>query len=93
MSGRLIISAFSIRFETNIGHRVIWTLDYDQIANLEKVDRVASKTISKTDSGKDLRIVSKHAEEHEWMLVNVDGRDQAFSQIVGFSNTLWQIVW
>ncbi|KAF1345694.1 hypothetical protein BDV97DRAFT_378727 [Delphinella strobiligena] len=91
--GRLIISAKAIRFETNIGHRLIWTLDYDQISNIEKIDRVATKQIPtpSKDTGMDLRIVSKAG--HEWVLVNMDERNQAFSQIVGFSNTPWQIVW
>lgn len=91
--GRLIISAFSIRFEKTLGHRAMWDINYDQITNLEKVDRIASKTLSKGGSGKDLRVVTKHAEEHEYLLVDLDDRDQAFSQIVGFSNTNWQIVW
>ena len=71
----------------------MWSLAYDLINNLEKIDRIASKTIPKpkSDSGKDLRIVSKTGVE--WVVVNIDGRDQAFSQIVGFSNTTWQIVW
>lgn len=68
-------------------------LDYDQISNIEKIDRVATKQIPtpSKDTGMDLRIVSKLG--HEWVLVNMDERNQAFSQIVGFSKTPWQIVW
>ncbi len=70
-----------------------WTLPYSEINNLEKQDRIVAKNIPKvkTDSGKDLRLVSKSGEE--WTLENVDIRDQAFSQIIGFSKTTWQVVW
>jgi hypothetical protein len=68
-------------------------LPYSEITNLEKVNRLVQKAIPtpKRDSGKDLRIVDKQGKEV--MLVNVDSRDQAFSQIVGFSDTVWQVVW
>ncbi|THY78123.1 hypothetical protein D6C94_01463, partial [Aureobasidium pullulans] len=92
--GRLIISASSMRFETNIGHRITWTIDYTNIAKLEKLDRVKSKVIPGGGSGKDLRIASNLADvEGEAVLKDMDDRDQAFSQIVGFSEITWQIVW
>ncbi len=64
---------------------------YTQINNVEKEDRQVSKTMPGNDSGKDLRLISKTSEER--VMVNVDNRDQAFSQIIGFSDTTWQIVW
>ncbi|THX29280.1 hypothetical protein D6D10_08964 [Aureobasidium pullulans] len=92
--GRLIISASSMRFETNIGHRITWSIDYINIAELEKLDRVKSKVIPGGGSGKDLRIASNLADvEGEAILKDMDDRDQAFSQIVGFSEITWQIVW
>ncbi|KAF2491290.1 hypothetical protein BU16DRAFT_515579 [Lophium mytilinum] len=92
-TGHLIISASSVRFVSNVGHRVHWHLPYDQISNLEKLDRLVTKNMPtvKNDSGKDLRLVSKAGKE--WVLMNLDQRDQAFSQIVGFSATVWQVVW
>ncbi|KAI5201902.1 hypothetical protein E4T39_05057 [Aureobasidium subglaciale] len=90
--GRLIISARSIRFETNIGHKVAFVLNYDLLAKLEKIDRIKSKMTPGKDTGKDLRIQSKLGDE-EWVLADMDDRDQAFSQIVGFSNASWQVVW
>ncbi|KAF2811730.1 uncharacterized protein BDZ99DRAFT_508043 [Mytilinidion resinicola] len=92
-TGRLIISTSSVRFVSNVAHKVHWHLTYDQISNLEKLDRVVAKNVPKlkNDSGKDLRLISKAGEE--WVLINVDRRDEAFSQIVGFSATTWQVVW
>ena len=91
--GHLIISDVSIRFVSNISHDVHWVLPYSQITQLEKVNRLVQKAVPtpQRDSGKDLRIVDKQGKEV--MLVNVDSRDQAFSQIVGFSDTVWQVVW
>ncbi|KAI4762603.1 hypothetical protein E4T51_04394 [Aureobasidium sp. EXF-12344] len=91
--GRLIISSRSIRFETSVGHRVVFVLNYDLISKLEKVERNASKLTPGRDTGKDLRICSKLDGDREWLLKNMDDRDQAFSQIVGFSKTSWQVAW
>ncbi|KAF2658499.1 hypothetical protein K491DRAFT_652742 [Lophiostoma macrostomum CBS 122681] len=94
--GRLIVSDASIRFVSNIGHKVHFILPYDQITQLEKIDRWVRKAIPKpssdySDSGQDLRVVDRQGEER--VLANVDTRDQAFSQIVGFSDTVWQVMW
>ena len=57
------------------------------------------KALSKTDSGEDLRVVGKGdgdmdgVGEREWVMGNVEERDQAFSQIVGFAGVRWQVVW
>lgn len=75
-------------------HTVHFTLPYDQISSLEKVDRIVAKNIPEKmtrDSGKDLKLVDKAG--HERVLNNVNQRDEAFSQIVGFSKTTWQVVW
>lgn len=43
---------------------------------------------------KDLRIASSLADDGgETVLKDMEDRDQAFSQIVGFSEITWQIVW
>jgi len=91
--GRLVVSASSVRFETDRTGAVLFTVPFSQISNLEKISRVISKNIPKlkADTGKDLKIVSKSGQE--WVLENVEQRDQAFSQIVGFSDTDWQVVW
>lgn len=92
-SGRLIISVLTIRFASNDDRTVQWILPYDQIERIEKQDRIAAKNIPKlrTDSGKDLLLTTKSGEER--LLENMDKRDEAFSQIVGFSRTNWQVVW
>jgi hypothetical protein len=92
--GRLIISADSCRFNPNKGHDVSFIIPYDQISRIEKVDRIVAKKIPSqltTDSGKDLKIVMKSGQE--WLLSDMRQRDEAFSQIVGFSRCTWQIVW
>lgn len=91
--GRLIISSRSIRFETNIGHRVVFVLNYDLIYTIAKKERNISKMKPGSDTGKDLRISSKLDGDGEWLLTNMENRDQAFSQIVGFSKTKWQVAW
>jgi len=93
VKGHLVISTTGIRFVSKHGNEVHWTLHFDQINNVEKHNRVVQKNVPtpKQDSGKDLKIVSKAGKE--WILRNMDKRDQAFSQIVGFSDTAWQVVW
>lgn len=43
------------------------------------------------DSGQDLKLVSKDG--NEYTLKQVHHRNEAFSQIIGFSNINWQVVW
>lgn len=77
-----------------MGHNVIWSLRYEQLERIEKQDRVASKNIPnklQKDSGQDLKIGTRDG--REYLLKQVDKRDEAFSQIVGFSNITWQVVW
>jgi hypothetical protein len=90
-SGQLSIKMTSVRFETKSG--IVFNLSYNQINNLEKVNRRVGQNIPKPrrDNGKDLRIIEKGGKE--WLLVNMDQRDKAFSQIIGFSDTTWQVVW
>lgn len=93
-SGHLVVSTTSVRFVTKHPHAVNFTLPYDQINKIEKQDRIVAKSLSGKmtgDSGKDLRLVSKAGQE--WVLKNVELRNEAFSQIVGFSKTTWQVVW
>lgn len=93
-AGRLVIYDSSVCFMSKDGDTVYWVLAYDDIDKLEKRDRIISKSISsklRTESGKDILIVSDTGEEKT--LRNVDERDEVFSQIVGFSSTIWQVVW
>ena len=93
-SGRLIISTSSIRFESSVEHAPHFILPYNQIASLEKGDRQVTKSIPhklKTDSGRDLTLLDKVGKQ--WLLKSLDQRDEAFSQIVGFSKSKWQVVW
>lgn len=43
------------------------------------------------DSGEDLRLVAPN--DVEYVLMNIEKRDECFSQIIGFSDVTWQIVW
>jgi len=93
-TGRLIVSAGKLRFVSNMGHNVLWSLRYDELQKVEKEDRVVQMHIPKKlqmDSGQDLKIGSRDGKEY--LLKQVDKRDEAFSQIVGFSNVAWQVVW
>ncbi|KAF1851376.1 uncharacterized protein K460DRAFT_303543 [Cucurbitaria berberidis CBS 394.84] len=93
-SGHLVMSTSSVRFVSGHPHTVQFTLPYDQINNIEKVDRIVAKNMPekmRRDSGKDLKLVDKAG--MEWVLKDVDQRDEAFSQIVGFSKSTWQVVW
>ena len=77
-----------------MGHEVLWSLQYEEIQALEKQDRVAAKKLPgklQRDSGMDLTI--RGTGEKEEVLGDVKGRDEAFSQIVGFSEEVWQVVW
>jgi hypothetical protein len=93
-AGHLIISANSCRFVSNVGHKMHFHLDYALINKIEKKDRIVAKNVAKklaTDSGKDLRFVTKTGTEY--LLGDMEQRDEAFSQIVGFSQATWQIIW
>lgn len=94
-TGRSIITDTSLRFVSNHGHDELFKLLYSQLNNLEKVDRIVSKNIPKPepikDSGKDLKFVDVSGKEY--VVNNVDVRDEVFSQIVGFSGTEWQVLW
>jgi hypothetical protein len=92
--GHLIIGASACRFVSNTGHDVHFNVPYNQIERIEKEDRIVTKKIPsqlKTDSGKDLKLITKLGQEY--MLNDMEQRDEAFSQIVGFSQTVWQILW
>lgn len=72
----------------------MWSLKYDELQGFEKEDRIAYKKIPEKlhkDSGQDLRIKSKNGQD--WLLRNVDKRDEAFSQVIGFSDVVWQVNW
>lgn len=92
-SGRLILDPTSLRFETTVRHKPHFQLLYSQMKKLEKVDRVIAKNIPGLgqSEGKDLKFVDRKGEE--WVLENVEKRDECFSQIVGFSGIDWQVVW
>jgi hypothetical protein len=94
-TGRLILSHACLRFVSKAGHNEHFGLLYSQLNNLEKVDRIVSKNLPKPepirDSGKDLKFVD--VQGNEYIVSNLDGRDEAFSQIVGFSDIDWQVVW
>lgn len=92
--GHLIISTTSVRFASKRPQMVHFKIPYDHIQVLEKVNRIVKQNVSDKltrDSGKDLRIVD--ILDRETLLKNVDLRDEAFSQIVGFSSSQWQVVW
>lgn len=93
-AGHIFISAESCRFVSNIGHETHFLIPYDQINKIEKQDRIVAKKIPnklQKDSGKDLKLVMKSG--GEYVLSDMVQRDEAFSQIVGFSGTTWQIIW
>ena len=92
--GHLVISDSGVRFiSKGPSFTLQWQMPYEEIYNLEKQNRIMSSSVpwSKDDSGKDLRFVDKQGKEVT--LEHVERRDQAFSQIVGFSDTVWQVVW
>lgn len=72
---------------------MIFVLNYDLIFKVEKIERNKSKLSPGSDTGKDLRICSKLDGDGEWILTGMEDRDRAFSQIVGFSKTRWQVAW
>jgi hypothetical protein len=92
-TGRLILDPSAIRFETTVRHKPHFHLLYSQMKNLEKIDRVIAKNIPgvQQSEGKDLKFVDKRGQE--WVLENVEKRDECFSQIAGFSGREWQVVW
>lgn len=93
MGGRLIVRSTSVRFVSSIGHHTHWVLLYDQINEIEKQNRVVAKNIfkMKPEAGQGMKLVSREGEE--FVLEDIDERDQAFSQMLGLSPKTWQVVW
>lgn len=91
--GRLIMNRTGVRFVAKGPlHQGLFSLPYDRIGYLEKQDRHVEKMVKVLkECDKDLRLVDR--DEHEWILHEVEKRDEAFSQIVGFSRTSWQVIW
>jgi hypothetical protein len=91
--GHLIINATGIRFVSKRPpHDVVFSLPYEQISHLEKQDRHEEKMLKfLKEFDKDLRFLDSNG--REWILHEVEKRDEAFSQIVGFSRTTWQVLW
>ncbi|KAF2637909.1 hypothetical protein P280DRAFT_520509 [Massarina eburnea CBS 473.64] len=97
--GHLSISHFSLHF-TSSHNTVTFTIPYSAIERVEKINRMVEQTLPlsklKSGNGKDLKIVvavGDSSERKEWVLTDVDLRDQVFSQILAFSKTAWQVVW
>lgn len=55
-----------------------------------QIVRMVSKGISR-NSGEDIKLSGPNG--IQYLLRNMKDRDQAFSQIVGFSPVRWQVVW
>ena len=93
-SGHLVISTSSIRFVSKHPDSVHFTIPYDHIKSIEKEDGLFKKNVPDKltrGSGKHLKIVD--ILERETLLENMEQRNEAFSQIVGFSKSTWQISW
>lgn len=93
-TGRLIVGAGGLRFVSNMGHHVLWSLRYDELQKFEKEDRIVQKHVPdkvQWDSGQDLWVGSRGG--REFLLKRVHNRDEAFSQVIGFSGISWQVVW
>ncbi len=58
--------------------------------DMPKSTRHVQKTIGK-DSGDDMRLVGPDGVEY--VVSSMEKRDECFSQIVGYSDVTWQIVW
>ncbi len=92
--GHLLISTQTIRFESSIGHAVLFDIPYVELERLEKYDTILRKhlpTRLAAEMREDLRLVTKTGDE--WRLKNVEKRSEAFAQAVGFSGKKWQVVW
>ncbi|KAF2820304.1 hypothetical protein CC86DRAFT_305158 [Ophiobolus disseminans] len=92
--GDLIMSAASCRFVSKKSQDLHFQLLYSDINKIEKQDRVVSKKLPSQlsmDSGKDLKLIMKSGQEY--LLSDMQRRDEAFTQIVGFSQAMWQVVW
>ncbi|KAI4943599.1 hypothetical protein J4E91_009236 [Alternaria rosae] len=91
--GHLIINATGVRFVAkHAPHDVRFSLPYVQIHHMEKQDRYQERMIKVLkECDRDLRFLNREGDE--WILHEVEKRDEAFSQIVGFSRTTWQVLW
>lgn len=93
VAGHLVIGVTGIRFLAKHEPQVVlFSLPYARICQLEKQNRHVEKVAKiLKEYEKDLRIVDCAGKE--WLVQGMEKRDEAFSQIVGFSRTTWQVVW
>lgn len=91
--GHLIVDTTSCRFVTYIGDAAVFNIPHAQLEKVEKMDRIVAKKLPakiKSVSGKDLKVV---VGGKEYVIQDMEGRDEAFGQIVGFSEQVWQVAW
>jgi len=76
--GDLYVTSRDIRYVTAVRSNVLWRLQYDEI-----------KTIQKTTSGDGL--VFAHMDATERRVMGLKTRNEIFTQIVGYSDLIWQV--
>ncbi|KAF1831184.1 hypothetical protein BDW02DRAFT_64433 [Decorospora gaudefroyi] len=92
LAGRLVVSSVAVRFVSS--HRTLFLVPFECIGRLEKVDRQVVKRVPERltgDGGKDLLVCDVRG--GEFVVRDVEQRDEAFGQVVGFSRAVWQVVW
>ena len=91
-----MVSGVGLKFLAAIGHKDLWSCEYAEIVRVEKVNRIAKRSL-KGASGEDLRISVENKKfkgvETEVLFKDLHQRDQLFSQVVGFSEVRWQVAW
>ncbi|KAI9820582.1 MAG: hypothetical protein M1827_004951 [Pycnora praestabilis] len=83
--GELSLSSDIIRCKTLVRHAEAWEMPYKSIKCVEK------RTRSKKAGGADLRFVNLNDEE--FLVKDLEKRDELFTQIIGLSDIQWQVVW
>ncbi|KAH7378192.1 hypothetical protein DE146DRAFT_701511 [Phaeosphaeria sp. MPI-PUGE-AT-0046c] len=94
--GHLIVDTTSCRFISHLDHAALFHVPHAQLELVEKMDRVVAKKLPakiKSNSGKDLKISLSKGGEREYVVQDMEKRDEAFGQIVGFSGRVWQVIW
>lgn len=94
--GHLVVDTRSCHFIFHVGHAALFHIPHARLDKVEKMDRIVASYIPtklKSSSGKDLKIVIGGEGGREYVVQDMEGRDEAFGQVVGFSEQAWQVTW
>ena len=76
--GHICISSRGVKFETAIRSSTLWTLDWNDVSAISK---------ARTDDGLSFEV----GDEEKYSVEALKGRNELFTQVIGYSGLSWQV--